>query len=501
MPPLLYDSMHIDRALRGEALPALERLAESSSLRDRALRRFDRDEPPPYVSSTEEEDDMPHPVLGPIDSAMSDELNRLLDAPLNDDELDGVARQLEGSSYIYDPGRRYAREAEIEKERIHEWAKFEASPGTRDYFVQLGPARKGRAGHERGNIIARHNIKRRWEKLGVWNPEWGIPENKNNIQPNDDASKWKWRWQHGNASAEWCNGLKTMALNPKHPITRAIRLREGLRRSQHVPVSPRSHLQGDVSASQAESFLISRPWFTYIVEITEEEERYDRIPWKQKRLYKSASMYVEERWKENSDWKVGWRDRFGNKLVGWKWRHESPSPEPEDLVGLDNLATFELTPSEVDALEAVPPPSPPTPKRTYISPCEPGTGLFDTYPPISLPVAPSDPGDVLEEAAEQASLPRQRQRRRRRRRQQRDANSAQPLRRSARIAAMTTNQPPPLPSPQQQQQRQPRRWATRPTPARPPVAERPKRGRPRKASDLAGVSKSLDPRKGRRRKQ
>jgi hypothetical protein len=71
------------------------------------------------------------------------------------------------------------------------------------------------------------------------------------------------------------------------------------------------------------------------------------------------------------DWKPEWRDqRSGNTLIGWKWRHESPSPEPEDLSGLEDLATFELTPSEVDALEAVPPPSPPTP-QPYI-PLEPG---------------------------------------------------------------------------------------------------------------------------------
>ena len=489
MRPPLFDSMYIAHAVRGEALPALERLAERSSLCDRALDRFDHDDPPPYVSTTEdEEDDMPHPALGPINSAMLEELNHLLDAPLDDDERDRAARHLQNQSHIYEPRVRYAAEAKIERERIHAWAKFEASPDTRDYLVQLGPAKKGRAGHERVNIIARRNIKRRWDKLKVWNPDWEIPGNMNNTKPNDDASKWKWRWQHDNAAAEWRTGLKTMALNPQHPITRALHLREGLHRSEHIPVSPRSRLQDDASASQAESFLISRPWFMYLVEKPEEEERYSRIPWKQKRLYGSTSKYVEERWKENDDWKVDWLDRSGNKLVGWKWRHESPSPEPEDLVGLDDLTTFEFTSSEVDALEAVPPPSP-TPEPASLPPCEAGTGLFGIYPPIPPPpTAPSDSGDGLEEAAKQASLPHQGQRRRRR--QQRDANSAQPLRRNARIAAMTVNQPPPLPSPQQQQ-RQPRRWATRPALARPPVAERPKRGRPRKAGDLGGVSKPL----------
>jgi hypothetical protein len=62
MPPPLFDDMQIANALRNEALPALERLAQSSSLQDRALARFDRAEPPPYVSSTEDDDeDMPYP--------------------------------------------------------------------------------------------------------------------------------------------------------------------------------------------------------------------------------------------------------------------------------------------------------------------------------------------------------------------------------------------------------------------------------------------------------
>lgn len=366
--------MQIANALRSEALPALEHLTGNSG---HTLRRFDRDEPPPYVSSTEDEDeDMYHPALGPVDSAMSDELNRLLDKPLNDDQRHSSARRLESQSRAYDPGARYDKEVKLERERIKMWANT-ANTSMRTYFIQFGPAKKGRAGRECVNIIARRNIKRRWQKLGVWNPGWGIPGRANNLQPNDETDTWKWRWQHGAAAAEWRCGPKVMSLNPQHPITHAFRLRQGMRQSEHSPMPPRSSLGEDAPASQAESFIISRPWFVFDVEASEEVERYSGMPMKARRPYKgSMAASARERWKERGDLKAHWRDPGGDILIGWKWRHESPSPEPEDLSGLDDLATFDLNPSEVDALEAIPPPSPPTPRPVYMPPANPGTGII-----------------------------------------------------------------------------------------------------------------------------
>lgn len=63
--------------------------------------------------------------------------------------------------------------------------------------------------------------------------------------------------------------------------------------------------------------------------------------------------------------------KWGFELKRWKWRHESRTPKPESLTGLKYLANLELTPSEVDALEAVPHPSPPTPRPV----CFPATSL------------------------------------------------------------------------------------------------------------------------------
>ena len=512
MAPRLFDGVQIANALRNEALPALERLAQNTSLRDCAVERFDRDEPPPYVSSTEDKaEDEFYLTHGPIDDALLEELKILADQPLDDAERDRAATFLQHDHPpAYSAGWRYYEEVKIERERVKDWASFKARPDVRDYFVQYGLARKGRAGEERVNVIARRNIKRRWQKLGVWNPEWGIPDRKNNTRPSDDQSKWKWRWQHGEAAAKWRDGSNPMARNPQHPHTRAIRLRQGLRLGERNPVPPRSHLQNDAAASQAESFIISRPWFASRVEAVEIFERRGRIAKKYRlavrRRYESSLFFnVQKYWKDNGEWKAEWRKPSGDVLIGWKWRHESPSPEPEDLSGLDDLATFELTPSEADALEAIPPPSPPTPRPAYVPP-PPGTAteysLFGRPPAAAAvagaaAVAAEQPTEDLangaEEVAERRQLPR--------RRQPRNVQpAAQPLRRSPRIAAVAAKR-----HRREQQQQQQGKSTTRPRrarlPAAPPAAAKSKRGRPRKANSAsAGVSKPPVRPRGRPRK-
>jgi len=53
----------------------------------------------------------------------------------------------------------------------------------------------------------------------------------------------------------------------------------------------------------------------------------------------SLRAEVIHKWKERSDW----RDKAPQ--VSWKWRHESPSPEPEDLAQYNAIDDFNLTPS------------------------------------------------------------------------------------------------------------------------------------------------------------
>lgn len=67
----------------------------------------------------------------------------------------------------------------------------------------------------------------------------------------------------------------------------------------------------------------------------------------------SPSTEVIRRWKERGDW----RDK--TPRFGWKWRHESPSPEPEDLAQYNTVDNLDLTPSEIDAIDAIPATSPP----------------------------------------------------------------------------------------------------------------------------------------------
>lgn len=465
MPPL-FDEVQIHNALQNEALPALERLAGNSRFRDATLRRFDRDEPPPYQSSTDDDDSeyvLLHPALGINGDTVLDDFKDLMDPPLQDNEQSEVATSLFHTARVYDPGVRYRAEVRTEERRIDGFSWL-PSDDTKKYLHF-----SGRAGQERRNVIARRNIKRRWQKLGVWNPQWGIPDRRNNPQPNDEPCGWKWRWEHDSSSTKSTTSYEAPALGAQHPIRRGVRLRQGLRRDEHVPVPPRSHIPDDASASLAESFIISRPWFIYESELSEEYMRFRRIPLEKRRHYKDPmAKHVIEQWKLRGDWRDDWRDPGGEFVPGWKWRHESPSPEPEDLTPL-NTSSMEFTPSEVDALEAIPPPTPP-PERHYYPPGdprrEPGTGLFARPP--DPPLEPSDPAGTQETGEPEPQSPLRRRQRQRRRR---DENPSQPPRRSARIAANLANLSPP------------QRPTPRPGPAHPPARSR--RGRPRKASEPA----------------
>jgi hypothetical protein len=176
-------------------------------------------------------------------------------------------------------------------------------------------------------------------------------------------------------------------------------------------VLARSCLKHDATASQAESFIISRPWFIFQIEIHEERMRYRRLSVSaRRRLPYSAREQVIEWWKKRGDW----REEFDrNKRVSsWKWRHESPSPEPEDLTPFNNMrdspldtTEMDFTPSEIDDLETVELPSSEQPKGFwYIRRKE--SGLRAPFPgqllePFQPPTPP--PGSILH--APPGSLP------------------------------------------------------------------------------------------------
>lgn len=233
------------------------------------------------------------------------------------------------------------------------------------------------------------------------------------------ADAWEWRWEpHEPTSYR------------ERLIARAMRLRQHLRRGESAPVLPRSRLEHDATASQAESFLISRPWFAFDIEVIEEQIRYWRLPHHQRLFYPhSVRRQVIEWWKERGDW----RDEFGRTkwVTSWKWRHESPSPEPEDLLHIEStsnmkdsledmvaiglhymtqdnpLDKMDFTPSETDALEAIELPRPEQPKKFWSfslgdpPPYFPGQSLdvlnclsppkHSPMPPKLSPVSPRSP--------------------------------------------------------------------------------------------------------------
>ena len=86
-------------------------------------------------------------------------------------------------------------------------------------------------------------------------------------------------------------------------------------------------------------------------------------------------------WVEAGDRKEEWCDPLADHhgTLGWKWRHESPTPEPEDLSAINYLSDLELTPSEAAALDAVRPPTPASPRALDDQPA--GVDHFD-YTPV-----------------------------------------------------------------------------------------------------------------------
>jgi hypothetical protein len=340
-------------------------------------------------------------------------------------------------------------------------------------------------------------------------------------QPKDYDHDWKWKWE---------SDTDPPPSDPRHPISRAVQLRKNLDYGERLLPPPRSRLQENDSASQAESFIISRPWFLYSLECNEFSRRKDRIPWQQRgRPHPGGGNQVTIWWKERGDWQEDWevpgKDR-GHPVAEWKWRHESPSPEPEDL---SRLLTdgMDFTPSEIDALEANRRPTPPPPRfpqpsdpechGPYIfgnvdlldfgacNPPQPDIGVEDA--PLVQLIEPEDQNMQAAQAEPAEPLnppPRRRCHPRKQSQPARVASApAPPLRRSARIAARTANQPS-APAVVTTGRRASTRPA-RPVPAAPPpgithsIAEAPKRGRPRKTQD-GGISKPAAPPSKRGRK-
>lgn len=159
-------------------------LAADNNARESLFARYERGIPPPYAKPTESEEihDAPRPQSLPkLGHELPAEWLSIMDAPIRTGEID--LEDLASSLEIFDV---YHDEAHLEKARLDSywWA--------RPTFLNV-------KGSQRLGILVRHNIKRRWERLGVWNPEWGFPGRRH--LPSDDASRWKWPWQKSNEDA------------------------------------------------------------------------------------------------------------------------------------------------------------------------------------------------------------------------------------------------------------------------------------------------------------
>lgn len=184
---MLHTVHDINPSRLNSIMPALQRMQDDPGFLEYRERRFERDDPPPpYSSRSTTRESTPDPLpqtQGNIDLA------KLLRQPLSDHEIDMVRYTFRLSGY--GARDRYNAEEDQEKERISRaWSRRDEN------YVPLyrGPDLIGRPGQERKYIMIRHSIKKRWEKLGVWDPKWGVPSGEfGSFQDGYGPESWPWR--------------------------------------------------------------------------------------------------------------------------------------------------------------------------------------------------------------------------------------------------------------------------------------------------------------------
>ena len=370
---MLHSVHNLNPTLMNRVASTLQRLQDDPEVLDRTRRRFDADEPPPPCSPATITDP-PSPTF--FAQRSEHEINELVRQPLDNEELYWVRK----SFGAYHAGARFRKEARQEEQRIRdEWGKRD------EYWRPLyrGPDLIGRPGMERLEIMVRNGVRKRWERLCVWNPEWGMP-GRVNKGANDNTAEWRWKWEKPR-QVHVSRGLKEYeeekekwpTQDKEGPNARAIRRllqSKGQWGERYGPALAEDSHATEVDIDPDESRITSRPWFWWDLEVGEEVKRLRRAPHLDMPVYEKAKKNAKARWQTQGDWKDTWRD-----TPGWKWRHESPSPEPEDPNDMD------FSPSEIDALEAIPPPTPTPP--LHFKPC-PVKDIRDLFS------APLGPGPV-----------------------------------------------------------------------------------------------------------
>jgi hypothetical protein len=352
---MLHSVHDINPARLNAIIPALQRMEEDPAFLERERHRFDDDDPPPpYSSGSITRFPTPDPFAPVANDVNIDELLR---KPLTREEIHRLRKEVD-----YRPHYRYDGEFDLERDRIYR--DYGRNARTVHEFTgrairDWGPLDRipnlyGRVGEQQIHIMIRHSIKKRWERLGVWDPEWGIPK-RVHYRPQDYSQDWVWTWDRDKSyrSRKYDSLLGEVqmaswpSLDEETPRERAVRqyLKEKGEWDESLdPPPPETGSSTEFHVDDREKLVTSRPWFLWNLEVAEEEVRMRRHP----DAWDWPGENVTRRWKEKGHWKDSW----GRGEPGWRWRHESPSPEPADP------DTMEFTPSEIDALEEIPPPTP-----------------------------------------------------------------------------------------------------------------------------------------------
>ena len=307
---------------------------------------------------------------------MLKEYESLIFDPLTDAELEHLAKILIQGG-VYNPGYRFRIEATREIEEIEKYTKSPKCPHyIREFF-------DGQAGKQRRVVIARRNVRLRWERLGVWNPKWGIPGRRPDAFPEDDTWGWRWAWQKDFTLKWWPelvvkveedsvrldNRPDGKPYNDWHPANRAVQMRKGLSFAEFKRYPPHLKLPKDASTAQGDAFIISRPWFQYTLERAEWDIRVDRA-FKQIINHYTGGFFnselgpgeehrVTQVWKQRGEWKHGWNKTIEDltettvgvmeNIVGWMWLSEEDLEDktPDELGGFtgpEALAIAHISP-------------------------------------------------------------------------------------------------------------------------------------------------------------
>ncbi|KAH7000243.1 hypothetical protein EDB80DRAFT_811358 [Ilyonectria destructans] len=296
-----------------------------------------------YGSVSDASSEWEIPSVGPLrptGDPLPLEVAEFFDAPLTYSELVEWNSEMR---ILRHPGYRYAYEYCIELGRVRRG--LQASRAKMNAHATLLSLQK-----EREPIVIRQRIRKRWQELGIWNSDWGIPYHQPRTftaNPYHGQAEWKWEWE--------ITKLHEPGFWVKHRD-------QGSDASFNLGISPTKVAEG-ASMREAEAFIVSIPWVTYNIHMAENLIRFKRVPKELRtgigRRDTPRGDQVRRRWEERGQWNDSW-DEPGIKeqsiQPGWTWRDETPEPEPEPLDFLQ-FDTADFTKLEAAEWEAIPLPS------------------------------------------------------------------------------------------------------------------------------------------------